>query len=106
MPSVQRFFSGRNNLARNALLAASSVRASTAVERTAVARAGGGRVRLVGSYVGHEATDIDVRIDAAGETHAERDSQRAALQALAEVSRSHCYEFPVKKIEMKPLCLA
>lgn len=68
MPSVQRFFSGRNNLARNALLAASSVRASTAVERTAVARAGGGRVRLVGSYVGHEATDIDVRIDAAGGT--------------------------------------
>ncbi len=66
MPSVQRFISGRNNLARDAVLAASSVRASTAVERTAVARAGGGRVRLVGSYVGHEATDIDVRIDAAG----------------------------------------
>lgn len=66
MPSVQRFLSGHNNLARSAILSASSVRASTAIERTAVARAGGGRVRLAGSYVGHEATDIDVRIDATG----------------------------------------
>ena len=66
MPSVQRFFSGHDNLARSALLAASSVRASTAIERVAASRAGGGRARLAGSYTGHEAAAVDVEIVAAG----------------------------------------
>ena len=66
MPSVQRFLSGRHNLARTAALVASSVRASTAIERVSALRSGGGRVRLAGAYVGHEATDIEVKIVAAG----------------------------------------
>jgi hypothetical protein len=66
MPSVQRFLSGRNNLVRNAGLAASSVRPSTAIERIAAQRAGGGRVRLAGAYTGHEAAAVDVEIVAAG----------------------------------------
>lgn len=66
MSSVQRFFSGRNNLARNAALSASSVRASTAIERVAARRAGGGRVRLAGAYTGHEAAQVEVEIVAAG----------------------------------------
>ena len=66
MPSVQRFLSGRNNLVRNAVLAASSVRPSTAIERIAAQRAGGGRVRLAGAYTGHEAAEVDVEIVAAG----------------------------------------
>lgn len=68
MTSVQRFFSGRNNLARNAALSASSVRASTAIERVAARRAGGGRVRLAGEYTGHEAAQVEVEIVAAGGT--------------------------------------
>lgn len=66
MPSVQRFLSGHNNLARTAVLAASSVRPSTAIERVAAQRAGGGRVRLAGAYTGHEAAQVDVEIVAAG----------------------------------------
>ena len=66
MPSVQRFFSGRDNAVRAAVLAASSVRASTASERVAATRAGGGRARLAGSYTGHEAAAVDVEIVAAG----------------------------------------
>ena len=66
MPSVQRFLSGRNNLVRNAVLAATSVRASQAIERTSARRAGGGRVRLAGAYTGHEAAQVDVEIVAAG----------------------------------------
>lgn len=66
MPSVQRFLSGHNNLARTAVLSASSVRPSTAIERVAARRAGGGRVRLAGAYVGHEAAQVDVEIVAAG----------------------------------------
>ena len=66
MPSVQRFLSGRHNLVRDAQLAASSVRASTAIERVAARRAGGGRVRLAGAYSGHEAARVDVEIVAAG----------------------------------------
>ena len=66
MPSVQRFFSGRDNAVRAAVLAASSVRASTAIERVAATRAGGGRARLAGSYTGHEAAAVDVEIVAAG----------------------------------------
>ena len=66
MPSVQRFLSGRHNLARGAVLAASSVRASRAIERVAAQRSGGGRVRLAGDYTGHEAADVQVRISAAG----------------------------------------
>lgn len=66
MPSVQRFLSGRHNLARTALVAASSVRASTAIERVAASRAGGGRVRLGGSYTGHEATQVQVEVLNAG----------------------------------------
>jgi len=66
MPSVQRFLSGRHNLARTAVLAASSVRASRAIERVAAQRSGGGRVRLAGDYTGHEAADVQVRISAAG----------------------------------------
>lgn len=62
MPSVQRFLSGRDNLARSAALTASSVRASTAIERVSADRTGGGRVRLAGSYVGHEATEVEVEI--------------------------------------------
>lgn len=68
MTSVQRFFSGRNNLARSAALSASSVRASTAIERVAARRAGGGRVRLAGEYTGHEAAQVEVEIVAAGGT--------------------------------------
>lgn len=52
MPSVQRYLSGRDNY--TATLAASSVRAGTAVSvclRAAQAAAG----RLAGSYTGHEA---------------------------------------------------
>lgn len=66
MPSVQRFLSGRNNLVRDAVLAASSVRPSTAIERIAAQRTGGGRVRLAGAYTGHEAAKVDVEIVAAG----------------------------------------
>lgn len=66
MPSVQRFFSGQNNLARAAALAATSVRASTAIERTSAQRSGGGRVLLAGSYTGHEAAEVDVEIVSAG----------------------------------------
>ena len=66
MPSVQRFLSGRHNLARTAALAASSVRASRAIERVAAQHSGGGRVRLAGDYTGHEAADVQVRISAAG----------------------------------------
>jgi hypothetical protein len=66
MPSVQRYLSGRDNLARTATLAASSVRASTAIERVSARRTGGGRVRLVGSYTGHEAAGVDVEIISAG----------------------------------------
>ena len=66
MPSVQRFLSGRHNLARGAVLAASSVRASRAIERVAAQRSGGGRVRLAGDYTGHEAAEVQVRISAAG----------------------------------------
>ena len=66
MPSVQRFLSGRNNLVRDAVLAASSVRPSTAIERIAAQRAGGGRVRLAGAYTGHEAAQVEVEIVAAG----------------------------------------
>ena len=66
MPSVQRFLSGKNNLVRNAVLAASSVRPSTAIERIAAQRTGGGRVRLAGAYTGHEGADLDVEIVAAG----------------------------------------
>ena len=66
MPSVQRFLSGRHNLARTAALAASSVRASRAIERVAAQRSGGGRVRLAGDYTGHEAAEVQVRISAAG----------------------------------------
>lgn len=68
MTSVQRFFSGRNNLARSAALSASSVRASTAIERTTARRAGGGRVRLAGQYTGHEAAQVEVEIVATGGT--------------------------------------
>ena len=56
MPSVQRYLSGRHNLARTAALVASSVRASTAIDRVSAVRAGGGRVRVDGAYTGHEAT--------------------------------------------------
>jgi hypothetical protein len=66
MPSVQRFLSGKNNLVRSAALAASSVRPSTAIERIAAQRTGGGRVRLAGAYTGHEAADVEVEIVAAG----------------------------------------
>jgi hypothetical protein len=66
MPSVQRYLSGRHNLARTAALVASSVRASTAIERTSAVRAGGGRVLLSGAYTGHEAAQVDVEIVAAG----------------------------------------
>ena len=66
MPSVQRYLSGRDNLARTAALAASSVRASTAIDRVSARRTGGGRVRLVGSYTGHEAAGVDVEIISAG----------------------------------------
>ena len=66
MPSVQRFLSGRNNLVRDAVLSASSVRASTAIERVAASRTGGGRVRLAGAYTGHEAAQVEVEIAAAG----------------------------------------
>ncbi len=66
MPSVQRYLSGRDNLARTATLAASSVRASTAIERVSARRTGGGRVRLAGSYTGHEAAGVDVEIVSAG----------------------------------------
>lgn len=66
MPSVQRFLSGRDNLARTAALSASSVRPSTAIERLAALRTGGGRVRLAGAYTGHEAAEVDVRIVATG----------------------------------------
>ncbi len=66
MPSVQRYLSGRDNLARTAALAASSVRASTAIERVSARRTGGGRVRLGGSYTGHEAASVDVEIVSAG----------------------------------------
>ena len=58
MPSVQRYLSGHNNLARTAALTASSVRASTAIERVLARRSGSGRVRLLGSYTGHEATGV------------------------------------------------
>ena len=68
MPSVQRFLSGRHNLCRTAALVASSVRASTAMERTSAVRAGGGRVLLSGAYTGHEAANVDVEIVAAGGT--------------------------------------
>lgn len=66
MPSVQRYLSGHSNAARTAAVAASSVRASTAIERVAAQRAGSGRVRLGGSYTGHEATDVQVKISAGG----------------------------------------
>ncbi|MDO5623781.1 MAG: hypothetical protein Q4G71_03740 [Pseudomonadota bacterium] len=66
MPSVQRFLSGRDNLARTAVLAASSVRASTAIERVAAHRSGGGRVRLAGAYTGHEAAEVQVQVMSAG----------------------------------------
>lgn len=66
MTSVQRYLPGHLNEVREATLAASSVRASTAIERVAATRAGGGRVRLEGAYTGHEAADIDVEIVAAG----------------------------------------
>ncbi|MFD1894943.1 hypothetical protein H0I39_02055 [Ottowia beijingensis] len=66
MPSVQRFLSGRHNLARTAALVASSVRASRAIERVHAQRTGGGRVRLAGDYIGHEAADVQVRISATG----------------------------------------
>lgn len=66
MPSVQRFLSGRNNLARTAALVASAVRPSTAIERTSARRSGGGRVRLAGAYTGHEAAQVDVEIVASG----------------------------------------
>ncbi len=66
MTSVQRFFSGRHNLARSAVLSASSVRASTAIARGGARRAGGGRVRLAGEYTGHEAAQVEVEIVAAG----------------------------------------
>lgn len=79
MPSVQRFFSGRDNLARTAALAASSVRASTAVERIGATRAGGGRVRLAGSYTGHEATQIEVEIATGGS------SRRASVPQFSGV---------------------
>ena len=68
MTSVQRFFSGRNNLARSAALSASNVRASTAIERKTARRAGGGRVRLAGEYSGHEAAQVEVEIVATGGT--------------------------------------
>ncbi len=68
MPSVQRYLSGRHNLARTAALSASSVRASTAIDRVSAVRAGGGRVRADGDYTGHEATLLDVEIVAAGGT--------------------------------------
>lgn len=68
MPSVQRYLSGRHNLARTAALVASSVRASTAIDRVSAVRAGGGRVRVDGAYTGHEATLLDVEIVAAGGT--------------------------------------
>lgn len=66
MPSVQRYLSGHNNLARTAALTASSVRASTAIERVLARRSGSGRVRLLGSYTGHEATGVEVEVVAAG----------------------------------------
>lgn len=66
MPSVQRYLSGRHNLARTAALVASSVRASTAIERTSAVRAGGGRVLLSGAYTGHEAAQVDVEIVSSG----------------------------------------
>ncbi|MDO5289351.1 MAG: hypothetical protein Q4F13_06915 [Pseudomonadota bacterium] len=66
MPSVQRFFSGRHNLVRTAQLAASSVRAATATQRVGARRTGGGRVRLGGSYTGHEADTVQVRLAAGG----------------------------------------
>lgn len=67
MTSVQRFLSGHNNAVRTAAaLSASSVRPASAIERIAATRAGGGRVRLMGEYSGHEAADIDVEIVAAG----------------------------------------
>lgn len=62
MASVQRFLSGRDNLARAAALSASSVRESTAIERVAARRSGGARVRLDGAYTGHEALDVQVEI--------------------------------------------
>lgn len=66
MPSVQRYLSGRDNLVRTAALAASSVRPSTAIERTGTQRTGGGRARLAGAYTGHEAAQVDLEIVAAG----------------------------------------
>ncbi|AVO33699.1 hypothetical protein [Ottowia oryzae] len=66
MPSVQRYLSGRDNLVRTAALTASSVRPSTALERIAAQRLGGGRARLAGAYTGHEAARIDVEVVAAG----------------------------------------
>lgn len=65
MTSVQRFLSGHNNAVRTAVLSASSVRAAEAIERTHANRAGNGRLRLVGPYTGHEATDIEVEITSA-----------------------------------------
>lgn len=66
MPSVQRFLSGHANAARTASVQASSVRSSTAMERVAAQRAGSGRVRLGGSYTGHEATSVEVMLAAGG----------------------------------------
>lgn len=49
-------------------MTASSVRPSRAFERTSTRRKGNGRARLDGSYTGHEATDIEVKITAAAGT--------------------------------------
>ena len=68
MTSVQRYLPAHRNRVRSATLAATSVRASRAIERTHASRAGNGRVVLSGDYTGHEATGVDVQLLAAGGT--------------------------------------
>lgn len=62
MPSVQRFLSGHDSLARAAQVSASSVRPASAIERVQARRAGGGQLRLAGWYTGHEAAQVEVEI--------------------------------------------
>jgi hypothetical protein len=68
MTSVQRFLPNSRNLLRDAVLAVSAVRPSTALRTVAVDRQGNGRVRLVGSYTGHEADSFEVQIASGGST--------------------------------------
>lgn len=68
MTSVQRFLANHTNAAVTAALTASSVKASSIFRAKTATKSGNGRVKLSGSYTGHEDALFDLEVASGGGT--------------------------------------